>query len=134
MYQHFLLRLDDLLRLGWLDVLPPLATFPIVVRNRDAVLLGDIVQRLWVCQFAIFIFHEELDSITTGTTGKALIHSLRRIDAEVAKVLIGVERTQADVLNAPFPQRQKVADDIHDIRRALDFLFRDSVHKVDITE
>jgi hypothetical protein len=45
-----------------------------------------------------------------------------------------VERTEALVLHASLSQLDEVANDFDDIRRALDFLFGDSVHKIDITE
>jgi hypothetical protein len=45
-----------------------------------------------------------------------------------------MEGAKAWVLHAAFAQLYEVTNDIDDVRRAFDFLFSDSVHKLEISE
>ena len=93
MYYHVFVGLDNLLWRGWLHVFPSFVNLIIV--NIYRVFISQITKCLWIGQLRILVFHEELDSITTGTTGETLIDALRWVDAEISYCFVGMERTEA---------------------------------------
>ncbi len=89
--------------------------------NFDVILLGQVAKGVGIAQ--LLVLHDEVDGRSALATGEALAEVLGGRDVERG-VLVGMEGAKADEIDAAFPQRDKLGDDIDNLRRLEDAVFR----------
>ena len=75
----------------------------------------------------LLVLHDEVDGIARLATGEAFIDSLRRTDGERRRLVV-VERTQSRIARAALAERHKLGDDIDDVGRIHDPVYRSPVY------
>ena len=87
----------------------------------DVILLGQVAEGVGIAQ--LLVLHDEVDGRAALATGEALAEVLGGRDVERG-VLVGMEGAQPDVVDAALPQRDKLGDDIDNLCRLEDAVFR----------
>ena len=95
------------------------------VVDLDMVAVGQPAQGLGIG--LLLMLHDEVDGIARLATGEAFIDSLRRTDGERRRLVV-VERTQSRIARAALAERHKLGDDIDDVGRIHDPVYRSPVY------
>ena len=88
----------------------PFLSAQLLLRHLDVVFLGKPTERFAVVQ--LLVLHNEMNCAATLATGEALAQPLgwRHIEG---RTLVGMKRTEADVVHAPLLQRNELGDYIY---------------------